>query len=133
MQYPKGHYLKQNCTLFFLCILENTMLAPDFSRVPEYCKSSAITQSLSSPTNLLRQNQESIQELNHLMPMKSVLEYSRIDHIFLLWFLLYEKLNAGNTQNAHSGQPTVLQKDEQIFLASHPTCHSVRTEAGQEQ
>lgn len=58
--------------------------------------------------------------------MKSGLEYSCIDHIFLLCFLLYKRLHSGNTQNAHSGQPTVLQKDDQIFLVSHPTCHSVR-------
>lgn len=60
------------------------------------------------------------------MPMKSVLEYSCIDHIFLFCFFLYKRLNSGNTQNAHSGQPTVLQKDDQIFLASHPTHHSIR-------
>lgn len=118
MQYPRGHYLKQNYT-HFLCILENAMLAPDFSRVPEYYKSSAVTQSLSPPTNMLQQNQESIQELNHLMPMKSVLKHSSIGHIFLLCFLLYKRLNSGNTQNAHSGQPPVLQKHDKIFLASH--------------
>lgn len=82
--------------------------------------------SLSPPANSLQQNQESIQELNHLMPMKSVLEYSCTDHIFLLCFLLYKRLNSGNTQNSHSGQPTVLQKDDQIFLASHPTHLSIR-------